>query len=473
VYDRCAHTLRIARAKRVPIDDLLALALPASWTVNSRAASPVFQRWLQPAAREAWTALVGALAGGVGPWLGFDAAHRDRVSFLAGALVAAGGDLCSLSKVLALLVPEGVPLMDDGALWMLLDAVPRPATADAPTGGVGQLLPMLDAFATASLTHEDTLIALARGHTTAVLDAPQQKAPTEENAPSEGRDKPAPTPEAPYVAIDAVMRESLQAGAVRHETSLSIDAMQRNKKPDAEDDPSNDIRPGMLLSLRFVATDNFGPGEPHVARSEAFTFRVVTRDKLVDELRRRQVEQRLEVQKMRDDVAAAQLMLRETLSPKADDPRAAQARLQFKQLAARQQSLGRRIALASDLYQRILWEYENNRVWEPSKVREYEALTAVPLADLGKAAFPRTAQEVATFADTGDEELRASALSGYDEILRRLDAILRVMEQVETLAALIEQLRGVIKVEDSAIRDVENKLKAAGESLFQKPGKQK
>jgi hypothetical protein len=229
----------------------------------------------------------------------------------------------------------------------------------------------------------------------------------------------------------------------------------------------------MLLSLRFVATDNFGPGEPHVARSEAFTFRVVTRDKLVDELRRRQVEQRLEVQKMRDDVAAAQLMLRETLSPKADDPRAAQARLQFKQLAARQQSLGRRIALASDLYQRILWEYENNRVWEPSKVREYEALTAAPLADLGKAAFPRTAQEVATFADTGDEELRASALSGYDEILRRLDAILRVMEQVETLAALIEQLRGVIKVEDSAIRDVENKLKAAGESLFQKPGKQK
>ena len=43
------------------------------------------------------------------------------------------------------------------------------------------------------------------------------------------------------------------------------------------------------------------------------------------------------------------------------------------------------------------------------------------------------------------------------------------MEQVETLAALIEQLRGVIKVEDSAIREVENRLKAAGESLFNKP----
>ena len=70
-------------------------------------------------------------------------------------------------------VPEGVPLMDDAALWMLLDAVPRPATADAPAGGVAQLLPMLDAFARAALTHEDHLVALARAHTAAVLDAPQ------------------------------------------------------------------------------------------------------------------------------------------------------------------------------------------------------------------------------------------------------------------------------------------------------------
>jgi hypothetical protein len=181
----------------------------------------------------------------------------------------------------------------------------------------------------------------------------------------------------------------------------------------------------------------------------------------------------MEVQKIRDDEAQAQLVLRETLSPKSDDPRAKEARLQFKQLAARQQSLGRRVALASDLYQRILWEYENNRIWEPTKVREYEGLTAVPLLDLGKTSFPATARDVAAFADTGDEELRTAALEGYDEILRRLDSILRIMEQVETLAALIEQLRGVIKVEDSAIRDVETRLKAAGESLFQKPSNKK
>lgn len=172
-YDRAAHALRLARARRLPIEELLALALPASWLVNSRATSPVFQRWLAPAAREAWADLVALLAGGVGPWPGRDAETRESVRFLAAALLNAGGDLCALSKALALLAPEGVPLLDDGALWMLLDAVPRPATADAPTGTAEHLLPALDAFAGHVLAHEDALIALARNHSDAVLDAPQ------------------------------------------------------------------------------------------------------------------------------------------------------------------------------------------------------------------------------------------------------------------------------------------------------------
>lgn len=299
----------------------------------------------------------------------------------------------------------------------------------------------------------------------AIVDTPPAQETQEGSAPA------VPQPEAPFVPIQVAWQDALQKGASRYETTGIVDVLTRNPKPQVEDDPSNEVRPGMLLSLRFLAKDNFGPGAPHEHRGEAFTFRVVTREKLVDELRRRQVEQRQEVEKIRDEETAALAELRETVSPKADDPRAAQARLRFKQLAARQQALARRTAFAADLYQRILWEYENNRVWEPTKVREFEGLTSVPLLQLGKATFPDTAHAVATFADTGDEELRKAAVDGYSEILRRLEAILRVMEQVETLAALIEQLRGVIKVEDSAIREVENRIQEAGESLFQKPGK--
>jgi hypothetical protein len=297
----------------------------------------------------------------------------------------------------------------------------------------------------------------------AVDDAPERQ-------PQRQPDDPPPA-EQPFVPIDVAFGEPLGAGALRYETTAVVDIKPLARNTERDDDPQNPVRPGMLLSLRLQARDNFGPGEPHEALGETLSFRVVTREKLVDELRRRQVEQRQEVERIRDDEQQALLTLRETVSPTANDARAAQARLQFKAMAGRQQALGRRVGHVADLYQRILWEYENNRVWEPAKVREYEGLTSVPLAALAKEPFPQTAHQVATFADNGDEELRAAAIAGYTDILSRLDAIIRVMEQVETLAALIEQLRGVIKVEDAAIREVERRLKEAGERVFgEKPG---
>ena len=221
--------------------------------------------------------------------------------------------------------------------------------------------------------------------------------------------------------------------------------------------------PGMLLSLRFQAKDNYGPGEPHEAIGEAMTFRVVTRDKLVDELRRRQVEQRQEVLRIRDEEATALLSLGQNPNPTGSDPR---VRQQLKALAARQQTLGRQVAFVADVYQRILWEYENNRIWEPSKVREFERLTAGALAALAREPFPATAHQIATFADGGDEELRTAAADGYKDIVARLEAIAKVMEQVETLAALIEQVRGVIKDEDRTMQAVERRLQEAGRAVF-------
>jgi len=41
-----------------------------------------------------------------------------------------------------------------------------------------------------------------------------------------------------------------------------------------------------------------------------------------------------------------------------------------------------------------------------------------------------------------------------------------VMEQVETLAALIEQVRGVIKDEDRTMQAVERRLQEAGRAVF-------
>lgn len=278
--------------------------------------------------------------------------------------------------------------------------------------------------------------------------------------------------ERPFEAAPVAWGTALGAGAVRHDTTVLVDLMRINGSPD-ENDPANLVRPGMNLSLRIGARDNFGPGEPHQSFAETLVFRVVTREKLIEELRRRQVEQRMELQRILDEERTVLLEVREMLNPTAADERAKAAQARLRAVSRQQTSLGRRSAFVAETYGRILLEYENNRLIEPAKVREIENAITVPLTGLGKDDFPRTARQVADFATGGDEAVRAAAAAGIEQVVARLQAVLQRMEQAETLAALLEDLRGVIKLEDRAILDVETTLKNTLDSLFGPgPGKE-
>jgi hypothetical protein len=182
-FDLAAHTYRQARAAGVPAADLVPLALPGSWMVNNKVPSPVFQRWMQPGVRDTWTALVELLSGDAARWLARTPGERAEVERHLGALAeldaaargrpAPLGPAAGLSKVLALLCPDTVPLMDDAALWFALGEVARPDTADAPSAGVEHFVPMLDWFATAVQAAGPALAALAADYPLATLSPAQ------------------------------------------------------------------------------------------------------------------------------------------------------------------------------------------------------------------------------------------------------------------------------------------------------------
>jgi hypothetical protein len=102
-----------------------------------------------------------------------------------------------------------------------------------------------------------------------------------------------------------------------------------------------------------------------------------------------------------------------------------------------------------------------------------EALISDPLEVLAKEDFPATARLVDRFLRTSDESLRAEGINGYREISARLAIILKEMEQAENLAALIEELRNVINLENEAIRDVRTRLNDLEDSLFNSARKKK
>jgi hypothetical protein len=92
---------------------------------------------------------------------------------LALAALAGNGGLAALSKVLALLCPEIIPLMDDAALWFALGAVPCPSTADKPTAGAEWFVPMVDWFVDAIEGARGPLDELATSIPDGPMDAAQ------------------------------------------------------------------------------------------------------------------------------------------------------------------------------------------------------------------------------------------------------------------------------------------------------------
>lgn len=171
-FDQAAHTLRALQIDGASAIELLPLALPVTWMVNSKATSKAFRAWLVPPARALWDALLAQLNVSLDEWRALGD-ERDAIATMVTQLAhVEGAGLGAVSKVLGLLRPQLVPLMDDAAIAFAIGAVDMPDEEKA-TAGPEVFLPMIDWFADQVLDGESALIELAKRHKQAVLDAPQ------------------------------------------------------------------------------------------------------------------------------------------------------------------------------------------------------------------------------------------------------------------------------------------------------------
>lgn len=162
VFDRVAEALKHAGAQGLSLRERLALALPASWMVNSKAPSPVMFAWASADALPAWELLEDRLGQGAAHYAALNNDDKREMAYaLEALLVPPKGTVCALSKVLALLFPAVVPLLDDAAVALLTGAVEVPPGADQPSAGPELVVPALDAFIAAAAAQTPSLQALA------------------------------------------------------------------------------------------------------------------------------------------------------------------------------------------------------------------------------------------------------------------------------------------------------------------------
>ena len=167
LYDRATQALRRARVSGLPVDARLDLAFASSWLVNSPLPSPSLRALATTPAREVLVALVGALEElpeEIDDTLALELTTGvDALSAVLGDKRASGAE--GLSKLLALLVPESVPLLPAPACAFLLGTPPSDPGPRFVEG--------LRVFRRASFVLYDGLVDVARVHTHAVLDAAQ------------------------------------------------------------------------------------------------------------------------------------------------------------------------------------------------------------------------------------------------------------------------------------------------------------
>lgn len=163
VFDLAADALRKVKAAGVPVPDRLAVALPASWCVNSPAPSTVLRRWALTPQREVWQALIEVLEEDRSGPLDSESSEAIVTGVRAVAPEAYGVE--AMSKVLALLVPDAVPLMPAPARTFVLG---EGAAEDARA-----FVEMVDWFAAAVKEGGAELASWAEAHEEVALTAPQ------------------------------------------------------------------------------------------------------------------------------------------------------------------------------------------------------------------------------------------------------------------------------------------------------------
>ncbi len=291
-----------------------------------------------------------------------------------------------------------------------------------------------------------------------VMGTPEGEAPAENPAPATDDDE---WSAAEIPALDSFVPDT--ASEYEEQVALDLRPMHPGGDPASPESP---LRAGQQIALRFTALDNFGPGDPHEGVGDAFVFRVVTREKLMEDLSRRQLEQRRELELILRAERASLAELSEIVSPTSEDPRAGQAKLRVLALAREQRALGRRVEGIGISYRQILDEFLNNRIFEPGDVTELRGTIVTPLESLAAEDFPDSASAVREFADSGKQDVRMVVVASYEAIIQRLEQVLAQMNEAENFATILQGLRETIKLQTSAIRATEKRQGEEAGGLF-------
>ncbi len=254
----------------------------------------------------------------------------------------------------------------------------------------------------------------------------------------------------------------------------------------------SEIKPGMVLTVLAEAQDAYDLGTAHVGRSDRVTLEVVTPDEMLARLERQELALRSrlqevirEVQQLRELIDQVRREGWTTTTPESatamvqdkasgdDDPDAPESPTvdrtrQLMILRSRQASLqtSKSTEELRGIYEgigAILEELANNRLDSPDRRDRLVGRVQTPLQSVVEREMVTLDQQVDLLPKALDnpagQASAASALAACEQVLLRLDEILRGMLELEGYNELLDLVRDLIDDQGNLIKDTEKEQK--------------
>ena len=228
-----------------------------------------------------------------------------------------------------------------------------------------------------------------------------------------------------------------------------------------------EAEPGTFLTFTAYATDN--APEAHEGRSDPVTVKVVTYEQLINELIRRQQEQR----QLFEELIAKEKRLRDRFRDLRDSPPAAPSEiaLHLEGEAQEQRGIARRVRGIERAMTQILDEMLNNRISDVSRITQLRNQVVKGMERLRLRVMHDHATELDRYARRSAEislpgEEGAEIDTGYGRVLAAMRQVLAQMQKIESFTEIVERVRGVLKLHEEVKEETRRKYEAELRKFF-------
>jgi hypothetical protein len=226
------------------------------------------------------------------------------------------------------------------------------------------------------------------------------------------------------------------------------------------------LHPGERITILARATDFDTVSGPNFAQTPDLTLRVVTRDELIAELRRREQELRMDFERLVDQQEELRGRLLTVFSRSGEFSSPAELAEALTPLERRQRTIAGSVTAIRQRFEQVLAEMRVNQLDTHEEEVRLGEMIIEPMTDLARRDLVTAADAIRQWSRDGSPEKASKVDPQQAEILSQMRAILATMIQWEGYHEVVNMLGDIIRLQNELNEETKKQLLDEARGVF-------